>query len=205
MKTKQITVAVYSLDDGKKLQNEVLNFEEEVGVKNPHVFYLTKKYQQAATRAGTASTKTVSEVSGGGAKPYKQKGTGRARRGTNRTVLRPGGGIVFGPKPRSYKHKLNKKVIKSAIVGALHENQENIFVVRYDKATLKTKAVSAFLANTPTLIIIKSIESPLYRASRNIDNVRLCSVSSIPIEKLLSSPKVMLDQDAFETLKEVTL
>lgn len=204
MKIKELTLPVFSLENGKKLQDETMVFTKEKGVDNTHIFYLTKKYQQAGSRAGTASTKTLSEVSGGGSKPFKQKGTGRARRGSNRTVLRPGGGVVFGPSPRSFAHKLNKKMVKNAILGALIENKENIHVIKFDNPELKTKQVAAFIGeSTAPLVIVKSFDSSLFRAARNIYGMKLCSVYSIPIEKLLASNKVLIEQDAWDVLKEV--
>ena len=100
--------------------------------------------QQAHTRQGTASTLTRSEVRGGGRKPYKQKGTGRARQGSVRTPLRPGGGIIFGPKPRSYSLAMNRKERRSALRTALMARIEDLVVVKDFAATLtapKTKEI----------------------------------------------------------------
>jgi large subunit ribosomal protein L4 len=206
MKTKELKLPVFSLKSGKKESESIVTFESEVGVDNTHVFYLTKKYQQAARRAGTASTKTISEVSGGGSKPFKQKGTGRARRGSNRTVLRPGGGVVFGPKPRSFSHKLNSKLVRGAILGGFIENAENVIILQHDENTsLKTKEVFAFVSSIAapqkTLLIIKNTDSPLFRAARNIDGIKIASVSNIPVEKLIASESVIIDQSAYEFLK----
>lgn len=172
-----------------------------------HNIYLVNKYQKNWERRGTASTKTRSEVSGGGAKPYKQKGTGRARRGTQRTPLRPGGGIIFGPKPRSYVHKLNKNLIKKSVLNALLSRKEVIKIFSDCDSIIKTKLVKSVLdsqsiqSSHSVLIILTSLDDKLFRSVRNLRNVDFCFVNNIPIARLLASDAVFLTEASAKALK----
>ena len=126
------TLPVYNLSREEVGSIEVSDDVFAVEV-NQHLFYEVVKWQLAKRRAGTASTKGRSEVSGGGRKPYRQKGTGRARQGSRRAPNHVGGGTVHGPKPRSYAYRLNKKVRKGALRSALslRASQERLIVVQH--------------------------------------------------------------------------
>jgi len=168
----------------------------------------------AGLRAGTACTKTRSEVRGGGKKPYKQKGTGRARAGSSRSPIWRGGGITFGPKPRSYKKNINKKVKKMALRRALGERLDaGQLVVVEDFAfdTPKTKQAVTFLTNInatnrPVVILDDNImddaKNNTYLAFRNVAGCSIIGAGWVNAYMLLSGQKVVITKTALEQLGE---
>ncbi len=168
--------------------------------------------QQAHSRQGTASTLTRSEVRGGGRKPYKQKGTGRARQGSIRTPLRPGGGIIFGPKPRTYNLAMNRKERRLALRTALMARVEDVLVVKDFGATLKTpktKEITDALArlgiqsDSKVLIILSTPSETIQRSVRNLEKVKLIAANQLNVFDLLHANKLVVGEDALETIKEV--
>ena len=168
--------------------------------------------QQAHTRQGTASTLTRSEVRGGGRKPYKQKGTGRARQGSVRTPLRPGGGIIFGPKPRSYSLAMNRKERRSALRTALVARIEDLVVVKDFAATLtapKTKEIIDALgrldvsATSKVLIILIKPSEAVQRSIRNLETVKLIAADQLNVFDLLHANKLVVGEDALAKIQEV--
>ena len=168
--------------------------------------------QQAHTRQGTASTLTRSEVRGGGRKPYKQKGTGRARQGSIRTPLRPGGGIIFGPKPRTYSLEMNRKERRLALRTALMARIEDLVVVKDFGSTLKapkTKEISAALsrlgiaATAKVLIILLEPSEIMQRSIRNLEKVKLIPANQLNVFDLLHANSLLVGEDALATIKEV--
>ena len=168
--------------------------------------------QQAHTRHGTASTLTRSEVRGGGRKPYKQKGTGRARQGSVRTPLRPGGGIIFGPKPRSYSLAMNRKERRSALRTALMARIEDLVVVKDFAATLtapKTKEIIDALgrldvsATSKVLIILIKPSEAVQRSIRNLETVKLIAADQLNVFDLLHANKLVVGEDALAKIQEV--
>ncbi len=168
--------------------------------------------QQAHIRQGTASTLTRSEVRGGGRKPYKQKGTGRARQGSIRTPLRPGGGIIFGPKPRSYGLSMNRKERRLALRTALMARIDDVIVVKDFGITLKapkTKEITEALgrlgigADTKVLIILSKPSEIIQRSIRNLEKVKLIAANHLNVFDLLNANSVVLGEDALATIKEV--
>ena len=168
--------------------------------------------QQAHTRQGTASTLTRSEVRGGGRKPYKQKGTGRARQGSVRTPLRPGGGIIFGPKPRSYSLAMNRKERRSALRTALMARIEDLVVVKDFAATLtapKTKEIIDALgrldvsATSKVLIILIKPSEAVQRSIRNLETVKLIAADQLNVFDLLHANKLVVGEDALAKIQEV--
>ncbi len=165
--------------------------------------------QLAMARQGTASTKTRAEVSGGGAKPWRQKGTGRARAGSIRSPLWQHGGITFGPKPRSFRIALPKKKRRNAVKQVLSEKiRENRLRVM-DSLMLeegRTKKAKALLekmgALRGTLVIVKAREANLSRAFANLPRVKLIPVQSINIHDLLNYEKIIITRDAIEDIVE---
>lgn len=168
--------------------------------------------QQAHSRQGTASTLTRSEVRGGGRKPYKQKGTGRARQGSIRTPLRPGGGIVFGPKPRNYSLAMNRKERRLALRTALMARIDDVKVIKdfgADLKTPKTKEITELLSrlgissNSKVLIILKTPTEAIVRSIRNIEKVKLIAANQLNVFDLLNANSLVIGDDALATIKEV--
>ena len=168
--------------------------------------------QQAHSRQGTASTLTRSEVRGGGRKPYKQKGTGRARQGSVRTPLRPGGGIIFGPKPRSYNLAMNRKERRSALRTALMARVEDLVVVKDFATTLtapKTKEIIDALARldvsatSKVLIILTNPSEAVQRSIRNLETVKLIAADQLNVFDLLHANKLVVGEDALAKIQEV--
>lgn len=163
----------------------------------------------ANKRQGTASTKTRGMVSGGGRKPYKQKGTGRARAGSNRSPLWKGGGTVFGPHPRDYAYKLPKKAKWLALSSALSAKFADGEVILIDNISVtepKTKAVKGLLDNlglkNNVLIIVPERNDALELGSRNIPRVNVARVSELNVYSILSHEKLLISKDAIEKMKE---
>jgi len=168
--------------------------------------------QQAHMRQGTASTLTRAEVRGGGRKPYKQKGTGRARQGSIRTPLRPGGGIVFGPKPRSYNLAMNRKERRLALRTALMARFEAITVVKDFGASLdvpKTREITDALgrlgiaADSKVLIILSNPSEVVRRSVRNLGKVKLIAADQLNVFDLLNAQALVVGEDALATIQEV--
>ena len=168
--------------------------------------------QQAHSRQGTASTLTRAEVRGGGRKPYKQKGTGRARQGSIRTPLRPGGGIVFGPKPRTYNLAMNRKERRLALRTALMARIDDVTVVKDFGASLeapKTREVVDALgrlgiaADAKVLIVLTSPSEAVRRSIRNLDKVKLITADQLNVFDLLHANALVLGEEALATIQEV--
>lgn len=168
--------------------------------------------QLAHRRQGTASTLTRAEVRGGGRKPYKQKGTGRARQGSIRTPLRPGGGIVFGPKPRSYNLAMNRKERRLALRTALMARLDAVTVVKDFGTALdvpKTREITDALgrlgiaADSKVLIILSSPSEVVRRSVRNLEKVKLIAADQLNVFDLLNAQALVVGEDALTTIQEV--
>lgn len=158
--------------------------------------------QLAAARAGTQSTKTRSEVSGGGAKPFRQKGTGRARQGSTRSPQWAGGGVALGPKPRKYNQKTPKKMIRLALLQALSDRAQSdaiVVVDRWDFPNIKTKdAIAAIKALNLTgriLVVVDPYEYNTVRSFGNIADVQLLDVEELNAYDILKSDVVVFTED----------
>jgi len=168
--------------------------------------------QLANARQGTASTLTRAEVAGGGRKPYKQKGTGRARQGSIRTPLRPGGGIVFGPKPRSYALAMNRKERRLALRTALMSRVADITVVKgfaQGLETPKTREITAALqrfgiaADAKVLLVIDGASEEVRLSVRNLEKVKLIAADQLNVFDLLNASKLVLNEEALAKIQEV--
>ena len=168
--------------------------------------------QQAHSRQGTASTLTRAEVRGGGRKPYKQKGTGRARQGTIRTPLRPGGGTIFGPKPRTYNLAMNRKERRLALRTALMARIEDVIVVKDFGNSLKvpkTREISDALirlglaADAKVLIILSTPSEIIRRSVRNLEKVKLIAADQLNVFDLLHANSLVLSEEALAKIQEV--
>lgn len=161
----------------------------------------------AGSRQGTSKQKTRSEVRGGGKKPYRQKGTGRARAGTIRSPLWRGGGIAFAATPRNYSKKINKKMYRAAIRSIFSELLRQGRLVAIEKPVLekpKTKEIANFLKEfslSKVLIITDELDVNLYLSARNIPNVDIITVREINPVNLLKAQKVAVTADAFKKLR----
>ena len=168
--------------------------------------------QQAHSRQGTASTLTRSEVRGGGRKPYKQKGTGRARQGSIRTPLRPGGGVIFGPKPRKYNLEMNRKERRLALRTALMSRISDAKIIKDFGSKLevpKTSEIVALLkrvgidSDGKTLIILNQPSDIIKRSIRNLEKVKLIFADQLNVFDLLNANSLVIGEDALSTIKEV--
>ena len=165
---------------------------------------------QASLRQGTASTKTRSEVSGGGRKPYKQKGTGNARQGSTRSPQWPGGGIVFGPKPRKYDLKQNRKERRLALKGALSaklQDKELVVVENLSLDTPKTKEFNQILKNLKVegkaLIVFADANDNLFLAASNNDKVAVMEASELNVLDLVAANYLVIDESSVKKIEEV--
>ena len=166
---------------------------------------------RAALRQGTHKTKTRSEVSGGGRKPWRQKGTGRARQGSIRAVQWVGGGISTGPVPRDYSKKQNRKERRLALKSAYTYKAKEKNIVLVDKLKLKTPKTSEMvkllkslkLDNDKTLIIVKEYDENVILASRNLKKVFVETFSEVSVLDIMSAKKLLIEEGALEGIKEV--
>ena len=187
------------------LKDSVWNVEaNEVVMKDAIVL------AQASLRQGTADTKTRSEVSGGGRKPYRQKGTGNARQGSIRAPHYPGGGIVFGPHPRKYDKKQNKKEGRLALKSALsskYQDKELVVVENLNVDTNKTKAFNEILKNVKAtgkvLVVADELSENLILAASNNRNVAVMSPSEINVLDLVAANYLLIDESSVKKIEEV--
>ena len=202
-------VDVYNIE-GKKIETIELN-DEIFGIKpNKTVVHSVLVNYLANQRQGTQSTKTRAEVSGGGKKPWRQKGTGRARQGSIRAPHWIKGGIALGPKPRSYKYRVNKKerrlAIKSVLSSRLQEEQL-IVVDKVEFKEIKTKQMVKVLenlkVNEKALMILPEQNKNVYMSARNIENLKTITVNTINIFDLLKYTKLILPVETVKKLEEV--
>lgn len=177
---------------------------------NTHVLHETVLMQQASKRQGTHKVKTRGEVSGGGRKPWRQKGTGRARQGTIRAPQWVGGGTVFGPTPRSYSYKLPKKVRRLALRSAYSSKVQEGNLLAVEDFSLdapKTKEVVNFLkaadVNESAIIITAQKEENVVLSSNNLQNVKTLTFDQVSVLDLLTHDKVIVTKDAAEKVGEV--
>jgi len=172
---------------------------------NVPVVHQVVKATLAGRRQGTAKTKIKSEVSGGGKKPFKQKGTGNARQGSTRSPLMPGGGTVFGPQPRSYEQKVNKKVVLNALKSVLVDKQlaGKLLIVDSLTTTGKTKEIYNLLDSKNllnALIVTADSESLVIRAAKNLKTAKALGVDNISVYEAVKYENLIIEKQAFEKL-----
>lgn len=162
----------------------------------------------AGGRSGNAAQKTRSEVRGGGAKPWRQKGTGRARAGTSRSPIWTGGGVTFAAKPRDYSQKVNKKMYRAALRSILSQAATDgrlVIVESLDVSEPKTKAMQAKLADlgiAKALILLDEVSEAVYLSSRNIPNIQVLDVDGVNPVSLVRYPKIITTAAALKQLEE---
>jgi large subunit ribosomal protein L4 len=178
-------------------------------VIRPHLYHAEVRRQLADRRAGTHSTKNRAGVSGGGIKPYKQKGTGRARQGTIRAPQYAGGGVVFGPVPRGYSHKLPKKMRRAALASALTQRVQESAVTVVDALSLEqfsTKRMreilkSLGLEDRSTLIVIEEPNPTVEASARNLPKVSVIRSEGLNVYDLLRHQSLLITRGALEALQ----
>jgi large subunit ribosomal protein L4 len=163
--------------------------------------------EQAARRRGTAATKTRAMVSGGGAKPWRQKGTGRARAGSSRSPIWTGGGVAFGPQPRSYTFKVNRKEQRAALRSALSLHAERRSIAILDPATFSAPKTSQAFdllddwgQDAPTLVVLVAEESAAALSFRNIARVAVLDAAAVGVTDLLAAASLLVSQAALDQL-----
>ncbi len=197
---------------GEKVKDITLN-ENIWGIKpNDAVLFDAITLARNAMRQGTSSTKTRAEVSGGGRKPWRQKGTGHARQGSTRAPQWYHGGIVFGPKPRSYKAKMNRKERRLALKSALTYkvlDKEIKVVDTLQLETNKTKDMKAILAGLKiegkTLVVVEELTENVILATRNISNIILLESSEINVLDIVSVDNLLITEGAIRNIEEVLI
>ena len=202
------SVAVYNID-GKEVEKLELN-DSVFGVEiNEHLVHMAVVGQLANNRQGTQSAKTRSEVSGGGKKPWRQKGTGHARQGSTRSPQWTGGGVVFAPKPRDYSVKMNKKekqlAMKSALTSKVQE-EKLIVVDELKMDEIKTKKFVEIMNNlkaAKAFVVTKDVEENVVRSANNVETVKTAAVNEINVYDILKYDTLVLTKDAVAAIEEV--
>ena len=202
------TVAVYNIE-GKEADKLELN-DNVFGVEiNEHLVHLAVVSQLANGRQGTQSAKTRSEVSGGGRKPWRQKGTGHARQGSTRSPQWTGGGVVFAPKPRDYSMKMNKREKQIAIKSALTSKVQDSKLIVVDEFKLdeiKTSKFAQILDNLKApkaLVVTKDKDEKVVLSARNIPTVKTTMTNSINVYDILKYDSLVITKDAVAAIEEV--
>ncbi len=201
-------VSVYNME-GKEV--DTIDLSDEIfGVEvNEHLVHKAVVQQLANKRQGTQKAKTRSEVSGGGRKPWRQKGTGHARQGSTRAPQWTGGGVVFAPVPRDYSFKMNKKEKRAALKSALTSRvQENKLIVidelKFDE--IKTKNFKAVMDNlnvAKAYVVLNDNDEKVVMSARNLPNVQTALTNTINVYDVMKGGTVILTKDAVKTIEEV--
>ncbi|MGN0377776.1 MAG: 50S ribosomal protein L4 [Suilimivivens sp.] len=201
-------VSVYNME-GKEVGTIELN-DAVFGVEvNEHLVHMAVVQQLANNRQGTQKAKTRSEVSGGGRKPWRQKGTGHARQGSTRAPQWTGGGVVFAPVPRDYSFKLNKKEKRAALKSALTSRVQNNKLIVVDELKfdeIKTKKFQAVLNNlkvNKALVVLAENDEKVVMSARNIPTVKTALTNTINVYDILKGDTVILTKDAVAKIEEV--
>ena len=200
-------VSVYNME-GKEVGTIELN-DAVFGVKvNEHLVHMAVVQQLANNRQGTQKAKTRSEVSGGGRKPWRQKGTGHARQGSTRSPQWTGGGVVFAPVPRDYSFKINKKEKRAALKSALSDKVANGKLVVVDALTFdapKTKEFAKVMTNLnvndKALVVLNDNNENVVLSARNIPTVKTSLTNTINVYDVVNAKTLVLTQDAVKTIE----
>lgn len=202
-------VSVFDMN-GKKVSDLALA-ESVFGIEpNSYAMHLCVVNYLANQRQGTQSTRTRSEVSGGGKKPWKQKGTGRARQGSTRAPQWTHGGIAHGPKPREYGFSINKKVRRLAMKSAFSSKAQENEIIVVDSIAMdeyKTKKIVAMLkaieADKKALIVLPEVDSKIIKSANNIPGVKTAQVNTLNVYDILNADKLVIVKDAVSKIEEV--
>jgi large subunit ribosomal protein L4 len=178
----------------------------------PHLIHEVVVQELAARRSGSASTKTRSDVRGGGAKPWRQKGTGRARAGSSRSPIWVGGGVVFGPHPRSYGGKVNRKVQIQAWRSALkaHVERGSLAVLDAEWSGPSTKAAADFLSNAPEglearplLVVVQDLDSDLAKSFRNLRDVYVLESWELETVDVMAARSLLVERASWDRMATI--
>ena len=202
-------VSVYNME-GKEVGTMELS-DAIFGAKiNEHLVHMAVVQQLANNRQGTQKAKTRSEVSGGGRKPWRQKGTGHARQGSTRSPQWTGGGVVFAPTPRDYSFKLNRKEKRAALKSALTDKLQNGNLIVVDKiefTEIKTKSFKTMLENLKvagkSLVVLNDNDQKVVLSARNLPFCKTALTNTINVYDILNAKTLVLTQDAVKTIEEV--
>ncbi|TLM66117.1 MAG: 50S ribosomal protein L4 [Deltaproteobacteria bacterium] len=199
-------IAVYDINRKQVAERELADavFNTEV---REYLIHDMVRYQLAARRQGTAKTKNRTEVSGGGRKPYKQKGTGNARQGSTRAPNHVGGGTVFGPTPRDYEFKLNRKVKKAALKSALSARYRDEQMVVLNALQLEQVSTKGFVEVLnrfelgKTLVVIEGDNRNVELSARNLPNVKVLRAEGVNVYDVMKYPRLVLTEGAVEQIE----
>jgi large subunit ribosomal protein L4 len=198
--------------DGQEAGSAELDLRVAREESAEHIVHRALVRQLANARQGTASTKTRAEVRGGGRKPWRQKGTGRARAGSIRSPLWRGGGVIFGPKPRDYSQKMNRKERRLALRTAFQSRAEDLVVVEEFAAQFsapKTRDLLAAIARwgidpeAKVLMILSERDETVYRSARNVQRLRLITAEHLNVFDILVADKIVATSTALAKIQEV--
>ena len=202
------SVAVYNIE-GKEVDKLELN-DSVFGVEiNEHLVHMAVVGQLANNRQGTQSAKTRSEVSGGGRKPWRQKGTGHARQGSTRSPQWTGGGVVFAPKPRDYSVKMNKKekqLAMKSVLTAKVQDEKLVVVDELKMDEIKTKKFVEIMNNlkaAKALVVTKDVENNVVLSAKNVADAKTMVVNEINVYDILKYDTLVLTKDAVAAIEEV--
>lgn len=198
----ELTVLNNKLESSGKMETKISLTPEDINVP---VVHQVVKATLAGRRQGNACTKTKGKISGGGAKPFKQKGTGRARQGSSRSPLLVGGGTVFGPTPRDYTQKLNKKIVLGAIKSVLADKLQagKLTIVETLESNGKTKEMFSLLDGKgllPALVVTNKKDSLALRATRNMQWAKSMAVEGFSVYEAVKFENLVIEKEALETL-----
>ena len=201
-------VSVYNME-GSEVGKMDLNDSVFAAKVNEHLMHMAVVLQLANNRQGTQKAKTRAEVSGGGRKPWRQKGTGHARQGSTRAPQWKGGGVVFAPTPRDYSFKMNKKEKRAALKSALTSKVQDSKLIVLDELTLdeiKSKKIVEIVNNLhaeKALIVLKEKDDKVMLSARNIPDVETALTNTINVYDVMKAGTVVLTKDAVKTIEEV--
>lgn len=197
---------------GAETGQAMLDLQVASEVNAAHVVHRALRRQLANARQGTASTKTRAEVRGGGRKPWRQKGTGRARAGSNRSPLWRGGGVIFGPKPRDFCLKMNRKERRLALRTVLQSRAEDLVVIEdfadqlpRPKTRELTEAIARWgvAAQAKVLLILAERQETVYLSARNIGRLKLVLAHNLNVYDLLDADRIVITTSALAKVQEV--
>lgn len=199
-------IAVYDINRNQVAERELDDAVFNTEVKE-YLIHDMVRYQLAARRQGTAKTKNRTEVSGGGRKPYKQKGTGNARQGSRRAPNHVGGGTVFGPTPRSYEFKLNRKVKKAALTSALSARYRDEQLVVLSELALEQISTKGFVEVLKrfdldkTLVVVEGDDRTVELSARNLPNVKVLRAEGVNVYDVMKYPRLLLTAGAVDQIE----